>query len=666
MYVFICGSNYHVVNSVIVSLILSIGCATIQDVYLQDPLTDMRPIHFYDNNGIVTDSSVFGDYCPMNFSMLAPFAVKTNQETLTVTDSQQKVVLQEYMNDAIDVVKCVRVGDYDVNITMLEDDYPSDYVLSFMGENGNCLESIVRHRGLSTDVHRITLRDTVPFGSSFKFLVANSASAKWTQRKFNDRKWSEGVTGHWGSFSSASAAFFRKRFSVRDLSFQSIVHVATKAVGDITLYLNGEYLRYYKSNETARIYTTVPGTFLVKGDNVVCVEVRGTPSEPIEFDLNVHLSRSPLLHRPHIGVASDHPKQNMSSFVPQYAFEKPRLGDRWWMSAGVPVNLTFLFTDPHRSWINRIHFFPRYEDQAPIDFEIDGLITTKEGNETVIKEADTLGHIVDPNFGYIHRYYDFDFTPKRFYDGFRFRFHKGYANDSVVMDFISFYMLSSLRCKRTWGYKSALLGESLIGRCPKKMTGYRMMRCVADMEGKPVWERDDSMCVPRYPPQGTSYVDTRIVTTLLSDKELDTLYSQLQFLITKNLTLSEDQISFPMDRFLDDAETQREITMRFTVEEEIGDYFMKKLKENMAEVENQIMRRMSKERPFKVVIDRNPTLRLPFPWHVVWWVVAMLVLLVVSNFLSVVFTSLWYRSRMGRKQGLDQLMKKTSDRQALL
>mgnify|MGYP004733450493 CR=1 FL=1 len=78
------------------------------------------------------------------------------------------------------------------------------------------------------------------------------------------------------------------------------------------------------------------------------------------------------------------------------------------------------------------------------------------------------------------------------------------------------------------------------------------------------------------------------------------------------------------------------------------------------------MRRMSKERPFKVVIDRNPTLRLPFPWHVVWWVVAMLVLLVVSNFLSVVFTSLWYRSRMGRKQGLDQLMKKTSDRQALL
>ena len=604
-----------------------------------------------------TNIGVYVDACPENLYLLAPRATGTNQENITITNSQKEVVMREYMNGAVEANACVPAGDYDVTITMLEDKYPSDYILSFIEENGDYAESFIRNRGLATDVHRITLGDAVAFGSSFKFLVASSVDAKWTQKKFNDRKWSEGVAGHWGSFSSASSAFFRKQFSVKDLSFQSVVQVATKAVGDITLYLNGEYLRRFTSADASRIHTTVPATFLSKGDNVICVEIHGTSSETIVFDLSVHLSRSSLLHRPQSGIASDEPKQESTSYKAQYAFEKPSSGTPYWMSAGIPVNLTFLFTDPHRSWINRILLSPYYKDKAPVDFEIDGVITTKEGSEMVIKEADTLGRIVSPSFGYTHRYNEFDFTPKRIYDGFRFRFLKGYANDSIVMDSISFYMRSLLRCKRTWGYKSALLGESPMGRCPMKMTGYRTMHCVPDAEGKPVWERDDSMCVSRYAPRGFSFVDTKIVAIPLADGWLDMFYDQMRSVVMKNLTVWKDQISFPMNRFLDNTDTQREIMMRFTVEEEIGDYVLKKLKEDMAELEKQITTKMSSYRPCSILLDSHPKYRSPFPWSTVWWVVLVVVLLVVSNLMTAVCMKLSNRSQTGGKQGLRQLKK---------
>ena len=602
-----------------------------------------------------TNIGIYVDTCPEPLYLLAPRATGTNQENITITDSEGRVVMREYMNGAVEANTCVPAGEYDVTITMLEERYPSDYTLNFMEENGDFMESFIRNRGLETDVHRITLGNAVPFGSSFRFLIADHVDAKWTQRKFNDRKWNEGVSGHWGSFSSPSA-FFRKQFSVKDLSFQSVVQVATKAVGDVTLYVNGAYLRRYMNVNATRVHTTIPTSFLSKGDNIICAEVHGANAETIVFDLSVHLSRSWLLHRPQKGIASDSPKQESSSYSAQYAFEKKKFSSDTWKSVSIPVNLTFLFTDLHRSWINRILFSPYFKDNAPVDFEIDGLITVKKGNEMVIKEADTLGRIVNPSFGFTHRYYEFDFTPKRFYDGFRFRFNKGYANDSIAVNFISFYMRSPLRCKRSGTYKSALLGERLTGRCSMKQTGYRAMRCVPDMNGKPVWERDDSMCVDRYAPRGLSFVDTKIVVTPLADGWLDMFYDKMRSVVMKNLTIWKEQISFPVERFLDDTDTQREVMMRFTVEEEIGDYILKKLKEEATGIERQITTTMSAYRPCTITVDRNPTYRSPFPWHTVWWVVLVAVLLVVSNLLTAICVKLSSRSHVG-EQGVKRLKK---------
>ena len=601
-----------------------------------------------------TNIEIYVDTCPEPLYLLAPRATGTNQENITVTDSEGRVVMRKYMNGAVEANTCVPAGEYDVTITMLEERYPSDYTLNFMEENGDFMESFIRNRGLETDVHRITLGNAVPFGSSFRFLIADHVDAKWTQRKFNDRKWNEGVSGHWGSFSSPSA-FFRKQFSVKDLSFQSVVQVATKAVGDVTLYVNGAYLRRYMNVNATRVHTTIPTSFLSKGDNIICAEVHGANAETIVFDLSVHLSRSWLLHRPQKGIASDSPKQESSSYSAQYAFEKKKFSSDTWKSVSIPVNLTFLFTDLHRSWIDRIHFYVSNRDKAPTDFDIDGLITVKEGNETVIKEVDTLGRIVNPSFGFTHRYYEFDFTPKRFYDGFRFRFNKGYANDSIAVNFISFYMRSPLRCKRSGTYKSALLGERLTGRCSMKQTGYRAMRCVPDMNGKPVWERDDSMCVDRYAPRGLSFVDTKIVVTPLADGWLDMFYDKMRSVVMKNLTIWKEQISFPVERFLDDTDTQREVMMRFTVEEEIGDYILKKLKEEATGIERQITTTMSAYQPCTITIDRNPTYRAPFPWHTVWYIVAMVAILIVSNILTFLF-ALSFRSQVD-KQGVKRLKK---------
>ena len=611
-----------------------------------------------------TEIGIYVDACPENLYLLAPRASLTNQENITVTDSQKRVVMQEYMNGELEANTCVPAGDYDVTITMLEEKAVSDYILSFMAENGDYMESFIRNKGLATDVHRITLGDVVPFGSSFKFLLANSVRAKWTQRKFSDRSWKEGVSGHWGSFaSSASSAFFRRQFSVKDLSAVSVVQVAVEAVGDVTLYLNGVMLRQYSSVNASRIHTTAPGTFLTKGDNVICVEVHGSPSETVVFDLSVHLSRSSLLHPPHVGVASDHPEQEETSYRAVYAFQTQQFSSYYWRSAAIPVNLTFFFTDLHRSWINRITFTPSNNDQPPTDFEIDGLITAQQGNETVVKEFDTLGHIVNPSFGFTHRYYDFDFTPKRVYDGFRFRFHKGYANDSIEMRFISFHMRSSLRCKRTGSYKSSLLGERRTGRCPLKQMGYRSMRCVPDEEGKPVWQRDDSMCVARFAPRDVAFVDTTIVVKPLGDVWLDTFYDYMRPIVTKNLTVWEDQVSFPMVRFLDETEAQCEILMRFTVEEEIGAYVVKKLKEEM---EKQLANKMTRIRPCEIHLDRNPTCRSPFPFYIMWWVVLVVLLLVVTNILTF-FCTLSFRSPKGEKQERRRLRKQALlDHQALV
>ena len=216
-------------------------------------------------------------------------------------------------------------------------------------------------------------------------------------------------------------------------------------------------------------------------------------------------------------------------------------------------------------------------------------------------------------------------------------------------------MRSPLRCKRSGTYKSALLGERLTGRCSMKQTGYRAMRCVPDMNGKPVWERDDSRCVDRYAPRGLSFVDTKIVVTPLADGWLDMFYDKMRSVVMKNLTVWKEQISFPVERFLDDIDTQREVMMRFTVEEEIGDYVLKKLKEEATGIERQITTTMSAYQPCTITIDRNPTYRAPFPWHTVWYIVAMVAILIVSNILTFLF-ALSFRSQVD-KQGVKRLKK---------
>ena len=264
---------------------------------------------------------------------------------------------------------------------------------------------------------------------------------------------------------------------------------------------------------------------------------------------------------------------------------------------------------------------------------IQGLVTVPDKNGSyVIVQADDLVHVQDDTFLYMQNHYKVDFTPSRAYDGFRFVFYKGYNNsESIRIDRIQFYVRSNRMCKGSWG-KEIRVGDNQIEKCPFKYVGYRVKHCVLDVERKPIWEIDDSMCINRYAPKGISYVDTVFTVTNLPYGWYDSLFEKINTVVTSNLTVWNDDISYPIMKYQNIYDCSREVMMRFTLEEELGDYVEMKLIPILPHLGIEAADKMYTEsfRPFTAEFDLKATYRSPFPWSIVCWIAIGVVFYLLS------------------------------------
>ena len=592
--------------------------------------------------------NIYINQCPSHLSYLRINCPKTYNEYLYIYDLNNNLVFSDYINGQFDKIACLPSGNYYLNIT--EDNGVGGYTMYFLDELGDIEDMLVWENGGSSQSRMITVGDDIPYGSSLKYMMSDNPDKKWNTKKYNDKKWNEGTSGNWGSFSQSSV-YFRKQFSISDISKVSIVHVTIQAHDNVIVFLNGVKISEIDmaSRNVSSARTTVPSDMLSKGTNVVCVCLMRTastePTSAIEFDLKVKTIPAENLLRSYSGTASDQPTQTKSVYAAQHVFEDKNT----WKSAAVPVNLTYLFTGGDQSWINQISFYAR-SVIAPVDFMIQGLVTTvdKDGNSTIV-QADDLRRVRDENFLYMRDTYTVDFSPSRAYNGFRFVFYQGYNSSQYIeLERIKFYVRSNKMCKGSLRYKETRVGDSIIKNCPFRYVGHRTMYCRLDSEMKPVWETDDSMCINRYAPKGVSYVDTVFTVGPLPDDYYSTLLEKINEIILANLTVWENEISYPVVKSLNIDGSLREVTMRFSVEEELGDYVEKKLIHILPRLGEECIDKMDKRylRLFTVQFDQNPTYRYPFPWHMVWWIVVGVVFYIATIVISVFCTHLSIRSNI--------------------
>ena len=170
------------------------------------------------------------------------------------------------------------------------------------------------------------------------------------------------------------------------------------------------------------------------------------------------------------------------------------------------------------------------------------------------------------------------------------------------------------------------------------------------------------MCINRYAPKGVSYVDTVFTVSTLPDGYYSILFKKINEIILANLTVWENEISYPIVKSLNIDGSLREVMMRFTLEEELGDYVEKKLIHILSHLGEESVDKMDKKylRPFTVQFDQNPTYRYPFPWHMVWWIIIEVILFIATIFISVFCTHLAIRSKLtSGKMGTVKRLKKS-------
>ena len=603
--------------------------------------------------------------CPSQLSYLHISRPNGNSDYLYLYDINQNLVFNSYMDGEFDQTLCLDPGRYYVNVTRGEDS--GEYEMYFLDEYDDVNDMMIWNVKGDSQVQMITLGDDIPFGSSLKYLISDNPDKNWNMKKYRDKNWKEGKTGSWGSFSH-STVYFRKQFSVDDISQVSIVHVTIKGHDRVTVFLNGVQISDVDmaSRNLTSIRTTVPSDMISKGTNVICVCLTRTsstsPTDMIDFDLKLKTVPAEILLRDYDGIASDQPVQTKSLYAAKNAFGE----QYYWKSIAVPVNLTYLFTNGDQSWINQISFYGT-SNSVPVDFMIQGLVTVPDKNGSyVIVQADDLVHVQDDTFLYMQDLYKVDFIPSRAYDGFRFLFYKGYNDQAIIIQRIQFYVRSNRMCKGSWG-KKIRVGDSQIEKCSFKYIGYRVKHCTLDVERKPIWETDDSMCINRYAPKGISYVDTVFTVTNLPYGWYDSLFEKINTVVTSNLTVWNDDISYPIMKYQNIYDCSREVVMRFTLEEELGDYVEKKIAPILPHLGIEAADKMDKSRvrPFTVEFDLKATYRYPFPWSIVCWIVIGVVFYLLSLVVAIFCGRLTVRSNLtsGKVPAVKRLKKSKTVKQ---
>ena len=558
---------------------------------------------------------------------------------------------------------CFPSGEYYLYMRSEEGTTTWQDSLNLQDEKGLLLESFQKTSSEFEQQERFVVGDIVPMGSTFRYSL--TFSDKWTQKNFNGKNWKEGSSGTWGQYEEGATVYFRHQFSISNPAKYSLINLEMVLQDEAIVYLNGkEVNRVSPSLQTSTVFALFPASYLVKKVNQLAISLHRSTSHSIftptdiSFDIRLHLSTSQCLIPSIEGHAYDDEPNPDPDHPADQAFTESYV---WWQSTTLPVNLYYnLYND---TFITPSLFrigSPSTLDGRPRAFRVFGRIVDSGNNNTVLVE-DEIASIDSPTFFVQTDVEMVQLTSKRPYNSFRILFTDTANHTLLRTGYMQFTMCQEAYCKKKIGWPSALVGNTVTGRCPFGYYGQNHRIC-GRQDVEPVWIDDSSMCLANYASKGYAFIDTGIRIDGIRDTAMKKFETAAVSVVCSNLTVWKDQISFPIVIMNTDDSLSLDIVMRFTVEQEIGDYVLKKMKHFQNSLVEEMKEGMQGVSGFiDLTITSKPTLRLPFPWSTLV-IVAVCILAVLLSFVFGLFC-MYMHSRSGKEGGPKQLKKKKNMKQ---
>ena len=604
---------------------------------------------------------LFVDSCPEGETLLklsTDFAREVHFAVETLAGEEKIRVMFKDMQYARNM--CLLPGEYNLVMFATEERDLWDYVLELNDAEGEMLERFQKTVSGPVQRERFVVGYAIPQGATMKFLVASSVDKKWNTIKFRDDAWNEGSAGKWGALTDGKSAYFRKSFSVSRGDAYSLLQLAVTAADKTTVYLNGEEVALVTSGEEMTI--DLPATYLKDGENVLAAvqslrgnsparqALRGDVSRSdsisfatIVFDAKLRLATSRCLSRSLRGTStSDKPVQDR--FPPENAFSDMY---GYWRTQ-LPANLVFTL-QPSRfvmPYLMRV-YCKREQELRPTELRVFGRVVDNVTNQTLLEEE--IAHMKSELFLDRKEEEMIRLSPKRPYNAFRVEYVDSLNHTMGAIHGLQFSVCQMGECKKSWGVKARVVGESQTKKCPLGYYGVRRMTCGRD-DVTPTWEDDRSMCLAKHAKKGTAFIDTELHIAGVRESAMNAVTKLAKTAVMNRLTVLETQITFPYV-VLSTSDVALNTVMRFTVEEEIGDYLVKRAKESMQAIVDQIQKDTQVD---AVTIMAAPTLREPFQWLTLLVIVGVAVVAVLSFICGYFFHSLTGRTKesvpTGRKQ----------------
>ena len=527
-------------------------------------------------------------------------------ESMNITNSKGEVVFEyQFSGNSMKVNLCLPQDEYMVHTYTTSKTGWYEYAGLVIHDASHEIIGMYWMQDGEYEKHtRLILRYTVEEGSSIKY-HHGFVSEKWTEANYRDSSWSTGSVGNWGSFDSD--VYFRKLVELgEDVRF-GVVLVNVFVEGTVELYVNTVLV--WKATVLKAGWKRLSlQASLFEATSIVAVKLtKSNPSQTtIMFDLQVQPLFANSLMRSEQGTATD----DLVTLDPTHSASKAFDGDptTYWESSALPSSLTFTFAKSREIAVNEIRFYRMANiKEIPTFLQIEGVVDNT--TSTVLATLSTLTFFKGNGF---HSFYFTNLSP---YPAYRIVF-KASESTHIRMYEIRLYIRNSLTCKKQFRLSALQTGEVAYQSCPLGQVGVKQMRCI-DQENRAVWIDDRSSCLRKYPSPGVAYVDTAFTLTNITMSEWGSpIQRDFATIITTQLTVKNNETAYTFVRDLtDDVVCSMEFRVRFTLEEDIGDYVQRHMKYLIIDLDRMLKEKYKSTHPYiGITADSGPDLYEPIPW----------------------------------------------------
>ena len=591
------------------------------------------------------------DYCTAPLRLLQ--VVRTqgqSNEFLNITNANGETLLDVAFNgDSLKTNLCLPEGLYHLHLYGDSDKgWYENAPLYLYDDQHEVIGLYSLPAGQSERHLRVFLQETVPAGTSLLF-IKKSPGKKWTEKSFNTRLWEEGKAGSWGAFPDSNTVYFRKEVTVFQESLSlhmGVVMVKLMAEGKVTLFVDGEVVFEEEIPQAVWKEISLPASMFADEATlaVQLTKLASSSSTTITFDMAVQPLVGNHLLRSHEGTASeiqtkptpDHPASKAFSMDP----------NSYWLASSFPASLDFAFAKNRAAVITEIRFYKQSMPDMPTKLTVYGKLTSssssqyyymtcanhsrdgqRNGEEGLVKlatlESSTFFKGTGTN--------SFLLPATRAFSAYRIVFESSAQGKPVQISDVRLFTHNRLTCPKKFGLEAALTGEVLYKGCSWNQAGVRRMRC-EDEENVALWRDDRSACRSRVPSKGLAYVDTSfLLVNVTSDKWETSVKSGLESMITSDMMVRKNETEYTYVRDRTDATTlQLEFNVRFTLEEEIGDYIKRHMGYFVNDLNEKMVKRYSMTCPgIHIESLKGPSLYEPIPWANFWKNTILITIIVV-------------------------------------